>query len=67
MCRWIQAECRGIGELDAPGVSDQLQAAVGALRERPELFKLCVEEVRQPRAGVRARAGARARAGVRQG
>ena len=44
-CRWVQGECRNIGEFDAPEVDPALQAAVGALRERPVLFKYCAEEV----------------------
>jgi hypothetical protein len=44
-CRWVQGECRSIGEFDAPEVDGALQAAVGALRERPVLFKYCAEEV----------------------
>ena len=43
--RWVQGECRGIGEFDAPEVDGALQAAVSALRERPVLFKYCAEEV----------------------
>jgi hypothetical protein len=31
--------------MDAPGVGSQLQQAVAALRARPELFKLCAEEI----------------------
>jgi conserved oligomeric Golgi complex subunit 6 len=34
-----------MGELDAPDVSSTLQAAVQALRDRPVLFKYCIEEV----------------------
>ena len=41
----MQGECRSIGEFDAPEVDLALQAAVGALRERPVLFKYCAEEV----------------------
>lgn len=43
--RWVQGECRNIGEFDAPEVGPMLQAAVRALRERPVLFKYCAEEV----------------------
>ena len=43
--RWVQAECRGIGDHDAPEVDATLTAAVRALRERPVLFKYCAEEV----------------------
>lgn len=45
LCRWVQAECRGIGDYDAPEVEPLLQTAVAALRERPVLFKYCAEEV----------------------
>lgn len=34
-----------MGELDAPDVSTSLQTAVLALRDRPVLFKYCIEEV----------------------
>lgn len=45
MGRWVQVQCRNIGEYDAPEVEPALQAAVAALRERPVLFKYCAEEV----------------------
>ncbi|GAX74715.1 hypothetical protein CEUSTIGMA_g2163.t1 [Chlamydomonas eustigma] len=45
LCRWVQGECRSIGEYDAPEVGNTLQAAVCSLRERPVLFKYCAEEV----------------------
>lgn len=45
MCRWVQAECRSLGENDAPEVDPTLTAAVAALRDRPVLFKYCAEEV----------------------
>lgn len=45
LCRWVQNECRNIGEHDAPEVDPLLQTAVQALRERPVLFKYCAEEV----------------------
>lgn len=44
--RWVQAECRSLGENDAPEVDPTLTAAVAALRDRPVLFKYCAEEVR---------------------
>jgi hypothetical protein len=44
-CRWVQAECRGLGEHDAPEVDPTLTSAVAALRDRPVLFKYCAEEV----------------------
>ncbi|EFJ50082.1 component of oligomeric golgi complex 6 [Volvox carteri f. nagariensis] len=43
--RWVQVQCRNIGEYDAPEVEPALQTAVAALRERPVLFKYCAEEV----------------------
>ncbi|GIL61283.1 hypothetical protein Vafri_15679 [Volvox africanus] len=45
LCRWVQVQCRNIGEYDAPEVEPALQTAVAALRERPVLFKYCAEEV----------------------
>eukprot|EP00200_Dunaliella_tertiolecta_P002280 CAMPEP_0202353132 /NCGR_PEP_ID=MMETSP1126-20121109/9026_1 /ASSEMBLY_ACC=CAM_ASM_000457 /TAXON_ID=3047 /ORGANISM="Dunaliella tertiolecta, Strain CCMP1320" /LENGTH=730 /DNA_ID=CAMNT_0048945441 /DNA_START=36 /DNA_END=2228 /DNA_ORIENTATION=- len=45
LCRWVQSECRGIGDFDAPEVDGNLQAAVRALQQRPVLFKYCAEEV----------------------
>ncbi len=45
LSRWVQSECRNIGEFDAPEVSPTLQQAVRALREQPVLFKYCAEEV----------------------
>eukprot|EP00983_Pelagomonas_calceolata_P118428 1160507-Pelagomonas_calceolata.AAC.7 len=42
---WVQSECRGIGDFDAPEVDGNLQAAVRALQQRPVLFKYCAEEV----------------------
>ncbi|XP_068664002.1 conserved oligomeric Golgi complex subunit 6 [Aristolochia californica] len=45
LCRWVQAECRRLGDSDTPEVSDLLKTAVHCLRERPVLFKYCAEEV----------------------
>lgn len=45
----MQAECRGLGEVDAPEVAGPLAAAVSALQERPVLFKYCTEEVTSSR------------------
>jgi hypothetical protein len=42
----VQAECRNLGEYDAPEVDPTLTAAVAALRDRQVLFKYCAEEVR---------------------
>ncbi|CAB4292704.1 unnamed protein product [Prunus armeniaca] len=45
LCRWVQAECRRLGDSDNPEVSDLLKTAVRCLKERPVLFKYCAEEV----------------------
>ncbi|XP_050238959.1 conserved oligomeric Golgi complex subunit 6 [Mercurialis annua] len=45
LCRWVQAECRKLGDVDNPEVSELLKTAVGCLKERPVLFKYCAEEV----------------------
>jgi hypothetical protein len=45
LCRWVQAQCRGLAELDAPEVNPLLQRAAAALRERTVLYKYCAEEV----------------------
>ena len=45
MHRWVQGECRRLGDSDAPEVDPVLQRAAAALRERPVLFKYCAEEV----------------------
>eukprot|EP00879_Flechtneria_rotunda_P009830 GHRR01010282.1.p1 GENE.GHRR01010282.1~~GHRR01010282.1.p1 ORF type:complete len:398 (+),score=135.87 GHRR01010282.1:1055-2248(+) len=52
ICRWVQAECRSIGEYDAPEVDPTLTAAVTALRDRPVLFRYCAEEVAGARHGA---------------
>lgn len=43
--RWVQAECRRLGDSDNPEVSELLKTAVRCLKERPVLFKYCAEEV----------------------
>lgn len=45
VCRWVQAECRKLGDTDNPEVGDLLRAAVACLRDRPVLLKYCTEEV----------------------
>ncbi|ESQ33657.1 hypothetical protein EUTSA_v10006980mg [Eutrema salsugineum] len=45
LCRWVQAECRKLGDTDNPEVSELLRTAVRCLKERPMLFKCCAEEV----------------------
>ncbi|XP_019153260.1 PREDICTED: conserved oligomeric Golgi complex subunit 6 [Ipomoea nil] len=45
LCRWVQTECRRLGDIDNPEVSDLLRTAVRCLKERPVLFKYCAEEV----------------------
>ncbi|KAF8056126.1 COG6 [Scenedesmus sp. PABB004] len=52
LCRWVQAECRRLGEVDAPEVEPSLAAAVAALRDRPVLYKYCAEEVASARHGA---------------
>lgn len=43
--RWVQAECRRLGDSDNPEVSELLKTAVRCLKERPVLFNYCAEEV----------------------
>ncbi|PSS01289.1 Conserved oligomeric Golgi complex subunit 6 like [Actinidia chinensis var. chinensis] len=45
LCRWVQAECRRLGDTDNSEVSELLKTAVRCLKERPVLFKYCGEEV----------------------
>lgn len=45
LCRWVQAECRRLGDADNPEVGELLRTAVRCLKERPVLFKYCAEEV----------------------
>eukprot|EP01025_Chloroclados_australasicus_P062035 TRINITY_DN8145_c0_g3_i1.p1 TRINITY_DN8145_c0_g3~~TRINITY_DN8145_c0_g3_i1.p1 ORF type:complete len:639 (-),score=78.14 TRINITY_DN8145_c0_g3_i1:421-2337(-) len=45
LCRWVQAQCRALGDSDIPEVPAALSQATKALRERPVLFKYCAEEV----------------------
>ncbi|KAJ4952435.1 hypothetical protein NE237_029267 [Protea cynaroides] len=45
LCRWVQAECRRLGDSDNPEVSELLKTAVRCLKERPVLFKYSAEEV----------------------
>lgn len=45
LCRWVQAECKKLGDNDNPEVSNLLKMAVCCLKERPVLFKYCAEEV----------------------
>lgn len=45
LCRWVQVECRRLGDSDNPQVDDLLKTAVCCLKERPVLFKYCAEEV----------------------
>ncbi|KAK9790340.1 hypothetical protein WJX73_004685 [Symbiochloris irregularis] len=52
LCRWVQGECRNLGDMDAPEVNTLLQSAAEALRERPVLFKYCAEEVTAARHGA---------------
>lgn len=43
--RWVQVECKKLGDTDNPEVSELLKNAVRCLKERPVLFKYCAEEV----------------------
>lgn len=43
--RWVQAECKKLGDTDNPEVGELLKKAVRCLKERPVLFKYCAEEV----------------------
>lgn len=45
LCRWVQAECRRLGDTDNPEVGELLRTAVCCLKERPVLFKYCAEEL----------------------
>ncbi|KAL3613790.1 Golgi transport complex subunit 6 [Castilleja foliolosa] len=45
LCRWVQAECRRLGDFDNPEVSELLRTAIGCLKARPVLFKYCAEEL----------------------
>ncbi|KAK1273086.1 hypothetical protein QJS04_geneDACA012272 [Acorus gramineus] len=45
LCRWVQVECRRLGDADNPEVHELLKTAVHCLKERPVLFKYCAEEV----------------------
>lgn len=45
LCRWVQIECRRLGDVDNPEVGELLKTAVRCLKERPVLFKYCAEEV----------------------
>uniref|UniRef100_A0A7N0T243 Conserved oligomeric Golgi complex subunit 6 n=1 Tax=Kalanchoe fedtschenkoi TaxID=63787 RepID=A0A7N0T243_KALFE len=45
LCRWVQAECRRLGDSDNPEVGELLKTAVRSLKDRPVLFKYCAEEV----------------------
>lgn len=43
--RWVQTECRRLGDIDNPEVAELLRTAVRCLKERPVLLKYCAEEV----------------------
>ena len=49
LCRWVQKECRELGEGDAPEVPEELRRAAGVLRRRAVLFRYCAEEVANAR------------------
>jgi hypothetical protein len=44
LCRWVQAQCRALGEADVPEVTPQLARATAALRARPLLHRYAAEE-----------------------
>ena len=60
--RWVQAECRRLGDADAPEVEELLQRGARALRQRSVLFRYCAEEVAAARHGALFQRGARASA-----
>lgn len=45
--RWVQAECKKLGDTDNPEVGELLKKAIRCLKERPVLFKYCAEEVQR--------------------
>ena len=44
LCRWVQAQCRALGEADLPELPPQLARAMAALRARPGLRRHAAEE-----------------------
>ncbi|KAG5003399.1 hypothetical protein JHK86_027538 [Glycine max] len=44
LCRWVQAECRKLGDTDNPEVSELSKTAVHYLKEKSVLFKYCAEQ-----------------------
>lgn len=49
LCRWVQAQCRALGEADVPEVTPQLARATAALRARPLLHRYAAEEAANAR------------------
>ena len=49
LCRWVQAQCRALGEADVPEVSPPLARAAAALRARPLLHRYAAEEAANAR------------------
>lgn len=49
LCRWVQEQCRALGDSDGSDVHPLLQTATRFLRERPILFRYCAEEVTSAR------------------
>ncbi len=49
LCRWVQAQCRTLGEADVPEVSPPLARATAALRARPLLHRYAAEEAANAR------------------
>lgn len=49
LCKWVQHECRELGDGDAPEVPEELKRAASVLRQRAVLFRYCAEEVANAR------------------
>jgi hypothetical protein len=49
LCRWVQAQCRALGEADVPEVTPPLARATAALRARPLLHRYAAEEAANAR------------------
>jgi hypothetical protein len=49
LCRWVQAQCRALGEADVPEVTPPLARTTTALRARPLLHRYAAEEAANAR------------------
>ena len=49
LCRWVQAQCRALGDSDVPEVTPQLARATAVLRARPLLHRYAAEEAANAR------------------